>query len=215
MITCVTYRNWDQFGSLIRGQFSLRFEGFIERQEYDVKVYEGMEYDQYDTPATAYLIYQSSNGDVLGVNRLNPTQQCCMLKDLWPDMVDDKTLLRDEMVWEGTRYCISKAVSPGLRQQIIHEMAIAYLEFGLEKGIKKIIGMMPTYIYRSVFERPGIEMDYLGRVVVVGRHKVRAVAIPVTEEQLMNVRSKTGIQHKILQHSPSIPERTFPYERAA
>ena len=47
-------------------------------------------------------------------------------------------------------------------------------------GLKKIIGLMPTYIYRSVFERPGIEMEYLGPVEAIGRHKCRAVAIPVT-----------------------------------
>ena len=42
-------------------------------------------------------------------------------------------------------------------------MACAYLEFGLQLGLKKIIGLMPTYIYRSVFERPGIEMSISGR----------------------------------------------------
>ena len=82
-----------------------------------------------------------------------------------------------------------KDAPPELRQRIIHEMAIAYLEFGLRLGLKRIIGLMPTYIYRSVFERPGIE---------IGRHKCRAVAIPVTAQQLANVRRKTGITDSVL-----------------
>ena len=121
-----------------------------------------------------------------------------MLKDLWPHLVTDQSVLQSEAVWEGTRYCVDKDAPPELRQRIIHEMASAYLEFGLRLGLDRIIGLMPTYIYRSVFERPGIEMEYLGPVEAIGRHKCRAVAIPVTAQQLANVRRKTGITEDVL-----------------
>src|SRR5581483_5103412 len=104
---------------------------------------------------------------------------------------------------------IDKNVAPDLRQRIIHEMACAYLEFGLARGLKKIIGLMPTYIYRSVFERPGIEMEYLGPVEMIGRHRCRAVAIPVTTQQLANVRRKTGITHSVLRFSRHEGERNY------
>ena len=92
-------------------------------------------------------------------------------------------------------------------------MACAYLEFGLRQGLKKIIGLMPTYIYRSVFERPGIEMEYLGPVEAIGRHKCRAVAIPVTPEQLANVRRKNGIKNDVLRFAKHEGEPE--YARAA
>lgn len=215
MITCVTCENLHEFGSLWHRQFLLRFEGFIERQDYDVRTFRGMEYDQYDTPATAYLVYHTDAGEVLGVNRLTPVTQGCMLKDLWPALVQDQALLTSPAVWEGTRYCISKDVSPDLRQRIIYEMAVAYLEFGLEQGLDWIVGMMPTFIYRSVFERPGIEMRYLGDVSLIGRHKVRAVAIPVEAQQLANVRHKTGITHRILRHTLSPHTTEVAYGQAA
>ncbi|MBI2233542.1 MAG: autoinducer synthesis protein [Micavibrio aeruginosavorus] len=215
MITCVTYDNLKEFGDIFYKQFLLRHEGFIERQDYDVSVYKGMEYDQYDTPASAYLIYHTDDNHVLGVNRLTPTTHSCMLRDLWPDLVHDKNLLNSPDVWEGTRYCIDKHVSPDLRQTIIHEMALAYLEFGLDLGLKKIIGMMPTYIYRSVFERPGIEMEYLGDIQVIGRHKIRAVAIPVDHTQKQNVQQKTGITGTILRYHLSSQETVSLYGRAA
>jgi N-acyl-L-homoserine lactone synthetase len=104
-------------------------------------------------------------------------------------------------------------VSPELRQRIVQEMACAYLEFGLQRGLKKIIGLMPTYIYRSVFERPGIEMEYLGPVEAIGRHKCRAVAIPVTAQQLANVRRKTGITHSVLRFS--LQERELAHAKVA
>jgi N-acyl-L-homoserine lactone synthetase len=198
MISCVSCENLHEFGHIFHSQFRLRHASFVERQQYDVSVYEGMEFDQYDTPASRYLVYHTPEGRALGVSRLSPTSVSCMLKDLWPELVEDRTLLNSPAIWEGTRYCIDKDVAPGLRQTIIHEMACAYLEFGLKLGLQKIIGLMPTYIYRSVFERPGIQMEYLGPVQLIGRHKCRAVAIPVSAHQLAEVRRKTGINQGVL-----------------
>src|SRR5262249_60755702 len=110
-------------------------------------------------------------------------------------------------IWEGTRYCVDRDVGPALRQRIVHEMACAYLEFGLRLRLRKIIGLMPTGIYRSVFERPGIEMEYLGPVEMIGRHRCRAVAIPITTQQLANVRRKTGITGPVLRFSRKQEER--------
>ncbi len=198
MIHAVSYDNMDQYGGLFAQQFKLRHQEFITRQSYDVKTYNGMEYDQYDTPAACYLTHADATGRPIATSRLTPVKQGCMLKDLWPHLVEDKALLNADDVWEGTRYCIDKNIDAATRTTIIHKMAIAYLEFGLRKGLHRIIGMMPTYIYRSVFERPGIEMEYLGPVAKVGRHNVRAVAIPVERKQLENVREKTGIYHDVL-----------------
>jgi N-acyl-L-homoserine lactone synthetase len=214
MISCISCENAHLFGPVFHSQFQLRYRAFIERQDYDVRIYKGMEYDQYDTPASHYLVYHTPEGRALGVSRLTPTVQGCMLKDLWPDMVKDKELLRSEQIWEGTRYCIDKEVEPALRTTIIHEMAAAYLEFGLEKGLTKIIGMMPTYIYRSVFEKPGIEMEYLGPVTMIGRHRVRAVAIPVDHAQLHTVRAKTGLSTAVLMFAPAVQQRVS-YDQAA
>ena len=137
MISCISCENAHLFGSVFHSQFQLRYRAFIERQDYDVQIYKGMEYDQYDTPASHYLVYHTPDGRALGVSRLTPTTQGCMLKDLWPNMVEDKELLDSAQVWEGTRYCIDKDVEPALRTTIIHEMAIAYLEFGLQAGPQK------------------------------------------------------------------------------
>jgi len=198
MISCISCENVHEFGTALHSQFRLRYEGFIERQHYEVSVYDGMEFDQYDTPASRYLVYHTDGGQALGVSRLTPTVLSCMLADLWPHLVTDKSNLRSPLIWEGTRYCVDKDIDPALRQRIVHEMASAYLEFGLRLGLQKIVGLMPTYIYRSVFERPGIEMEYLGPVEMIGRHKCRAVAIPVTAQQLATVRRKTGITGGVL-----------------
>jgi len=213
MISCISCENAHEFGRALHSQFRLRYAEFIARQDYEVPVYDGMEFDTYDTPASRYLVYHTDEGTALGATRLTPTSLCCMLKDLWPHLVQDKSLLQSDKIWEGTRYCVDKNVAPELRQRIVNELACAYLEFGLRMGLSKIIGLMPTYIYRSVFERPGIEMEYLGPVEAIGRHKCRAVAIPVTALQLANVRGKTGITESVLRFS--LQEREEVHAKAA
>ena len=215
MISCVNVENSHLFGKALHTQFRLRYEAFIERQSYDVNIFNRMEYDQYDTPASTYLIYHTSDGTALASSRLYPTQQGCMLKDLWPDMVEDKSLLKSDKVWEGTRYCIDKSVDSELRQKIIAELAIAYVEFGKKMELDMIIGMMPTFIYRSVFERPGIKMLYLGEVKAVGDFKTRAVAIPINDEQIRRVREKNDIHYPVLKFSNVASIGEYNYERAA
>jgi acyl homoserine lactone synthase len=73
MISCITCENIHLFGPAFHSQFRLRYRAFIERQDYNVRIYNGMEYDQYDTPASHYLVYHTGEGRALGVSRLTPT----------------------------------------------------------------------------------------------------------------------------------------------
>ena len=63
MISCISCENVHLFGPAFHSQFQLRYRAFIERQDYDVRIYRGMEYDQYDTPASHYLVYTRRTGE--------------------------------------------------------------------------------------------------------------------------------------------------------
>ncbi|MGB4058036.1 MAG: acyl-homoserine-lactone synthase [Alphaproteobacteria bacterium] len=194
MIKVVNHRSLDRNGHLLVGQFKLRYKEFIQRQDYEVKTFDGMEYDQYDTPAATYLVYEEEDGSVQGVSRLTPVMNGCMLKDLWPHLVENKEQFEDQEIWEGTRFCINKDLPPDQRRRICYEISLAYVEYGMQEGIKKIIGMMPTFILKSVFERSGITLERLGPVFdMAGFSKVQAAGIPVNLDQIKNVRRKTGL----------------------
>jgi N-acyl-L-homoserine lactone synthetase len=57
-------------------------------------------------------------------------------------------------------------------------------------------------------------MEYLGPVTMIGRHRIRAVAIPVDHGQLHAVRAKTGIANAVLTFSPAAGQGGS-YEKAA
>lgn len=200
MIKAISHLNLSDFGSLYLGQFKLRHQEFIERQGYDVKTLHGMEFDEYDTLASVYLVYTENGRDVLGVSRLTPTDKGCMLADHWPDLVDDKSLLGAPDIWEGTRFCIDRHLPAEKRLSILRQLSLSYIEFGLANGISRIIGLMPTLILRSVFERSGVSLERLGAVRQIGQHaKIQAASITMNTQQLQQVQRQTGLKD-VLEH---------------
>lgn len=198
MIICSTYDNLDVTGSAFNAQFQLRHKCFIERQTYNVRCYNGKEYDQYDTPAAVYLVYQSNAGTALGASRLTPTVHQCMLKDLWPEMVSNETSICSENIWEGTRFCIDKKVDALLRKRITHELVLAYLEFGLMKGITHIVGLMPKLILRSVFRASGVVFEELGPPMKIDGVYAQAAIMEINTKQLTRVRNLAKVYTPVL-----------------
>ena len=196
MLKMISYRDISKNADLFFNQFQLRHREFIERQQYDVKTFEGMEFDEYDTLASVYLVYSEDGKNVLGCSRLTPISYGCMLADHFPDLVDDKAIFRSDDVWEGTRFCVDSRLSAEQRLKISHHICAGYVEFGLSRGADRIIGLMPTLILRSVFERAGIDLQRLGPTRKIGAHsKIQAAAISIDEQQLAGVAGKTGLSN--------------------
>ena len=198
MIKIVNHKTLSEHGHLLTKQFELRYKEFIERQAYNVSTFDYMEYDKYDTPAATYLIYEGEDDSVQGVSRITPVKNSCMLKELWPELLENPRELDDPSVWESSRFCINKDLPSNYRRRICYELALANVEYSLMEGITKIVGMMPTLILRSVFERSGIFLERLGPVCnIPGFRKVQAAAIPINWGQIESVYKKTGIKNVI------------------
>lgn len=198
MLKAISYKDITKHGSLFISQFQLRHREFIERQQYDVKTLDGMEFDEYDTLASVYLVYSEDGKTVLGSSRLTPISYGCMLADHFAELVDDRAIFDAENVWEGTRFCIDRRLPAEKRLNICHHICAGYLEYGLAHGIDRIIGLMPTLILRSVFERSGIHLDRLGAARQIGAHsKIQAASIPVRTEQLDGIFRATGMSRSL------------------
>ena len=205
MLKVVTHKTLRQHSDLLLDQYRLRHQEFIERQQYDVHSIDGMEFDEYDTLAAVYLVYSRDGRTALGVSRLTPVAYGCMLADHFPDLVDDRSVFTTPRTWEGTRFCIDSNLAPELRSEICHSICAGYLEYALAHGIDRIIGLMPTLILRSVFERSGIQLDRLGAAHKIGAHsRIQAASIAVTPDQLERVIARTGLSN-VLGYTPEGP----------
>ena len=116
-----------------------------------------------------------------------------MINDLWPDMVQNQSILHADNVWEATRFCIDKNLDSHVRKKIAQELVLAYLEFGMQMGARAIIGVMPKLILRTVFGASGVEYLPLGKTRMIDGAAIQAASMEITYTQLMNVREATGI----------------------
>jgi len=197
MLYAINVENAHLYGDVLPQLYRLRYRQFKERQGYSVSVYKDMEHDQYDTLATVHLVWLDAHGIVRGCSRLNPTDRPYMLKDLWPEMVQGSLPL-SPTIWEGTRICIEKNLPPALRERIKWEIILGYLEFGLENGIEKYIGVMQNFIWHRVFIQSGWGAEYLGDDCLIDGIRTRAGQVIVSKEAQERVRNKTGIHEKVL-----------------
>lgn len=196
MLRAISYRDMGRVPDLFFGQYRLRHQEFIERQGYDVKTLDGMEFDEYDTLASVYLVYTEDDKTVLGCSRLTPIDFGCMLKDHFADLVADHRIFSEPEVWEGTRFCIDSRLPAAKRLSILKAISVGYLEFALSRGIDRIIGLMPTLILRSVFERNGIQLERLGDPHSIGQHsRIQAASITINWEQLQRAEQSTGLRN--------------------
>ena len=203
MIYCVNHKTVHCFGKAFISQFHLRYQSLVDAQYWNLSRFQGMEYDQYDTPAATYLVWQDSEGVARGSVRLVPTDRPYMIKEIWPDLIENSPLPQSLSVWEATRFCIDRSLPYEQRQRIKHELVLAFVEFGLKNDIREMVGTMPPKLWDSVFVKSGWDITYLGKEKDIGKDGIIIAGLmPISLEVLEKVRKTTGIQHPVLLMAP-------------
>jgi N-acyl-L-homoserine lactone synthetase len=198
MIDCVNFETAHLFGDAIPAQFRLRHRIFVDRQRWDLSTIRGMEYDQYDTPATQYLIWRDVDGEARGIARLNPTDRPYMFKEIFSEHFEVDNAPSSPEIWEGTRFGVDRGLDANARNRIIAELLAACLEYGLSMGIKQYLVLMPLVVLKRTFPRMGCSVRIIGAEKRMGLDKVAPAICDVSQEILSNLHSKTGIRHSVL-----------------
>jgi len=215
MIDCLNITNAHYYGDALASQHRLRHRVFIERQDYQVPTWRGMEYDQFDTPAAHYMVWRDQFGDVRAVARLSPTSKPYMLEHVWPEKVTEMNLPHSSAIWEGTRFGVDRDISPRLRTQVIREMVVSFTEFAELNGVEAYIGVMPVAILKSFFERNGWPVDYIGPMWEQDGIRICAARLHVTDEITQKVRDKVGIHRTVMSSTAQPLVHTAPQIQAA
>ncbi|CCD84690.1 putative autoinducer synthetase (modular protein) [Bradyrhizobium sp. ORS 285] len=179
----------------------LRYRMFVERQRWSVPHYQGIEYDQFDTPAATYILVVDDHDQALGTARLIPTTRPYMVRSLWPDLVDG-SLPHSDAIWEASRFGCDRALSAGKRREVIGQLIQGCQEFGLANGISCYLGVMPSWIFKNVIAAHGCPVRPLGTKLRLEGHDIGAAYIGVSAAILESVRRHTGIP-SALNASPS------------
>ncbi|MCV6592033.1 MAG: N-acyl-L-homoserine lactone synthetase [Silicimonas sp.] len=174
-VTTLSYDNLHNHGELFANMFRARRKTFIEHRKWDLPEADGMEFDQYDTPASRWVAVHEF-GQVLAGVRLTPTTARCgiysyMIRDAQLGLLDaiPQDLLFDEApvaphVWESSRVFVSHDVPSKLRLRVqcalISEMVRAARTF----GATSLIGIVPEHSPRLA-RRTGIDCVPAGPVI--------------------------------------------------
>ena len=199
MVDFVTLSNITHFsGNPIIEQHDLRYRSVIQRQNWKVPYYKGLEFDEYDNPAAKYLVYRNENGKALACSRFYPTHLPYMLEEKFSRYIKNIDVPKDEHIWEGSRLCVDHTLPALQRKEIIHYIVVSYLEMALFFNVKAIIGLMYPACWQSVFIKSGWEIKFIGDVLKLeDGHKAQAAWLPVSQEILNEVRKTTGIINRV------------------
>lgn len=172
LTTTLSFDNLHIYGDLFTTLFRARTESLYIEDRWKFPKADGLEYDQYDTPASRWIAVHE-NGKVLAGVRLTPTTvrcgvysymirdaQCGLLNSLPSNLLDYEAPV-ESYIWEASRVFISSDVSEKRRARVQSMLVAEMTNAARMLGASQIIGLMPAQWARWT--------DYLGlNVEIVG-----------------------------------------------
>ncbi|MFO6465418.1 acyl-homoserine-lactone synthase [Jannaschia sp. KMU-145] len=173
-VTTLSFDNLHAHGPLFTDLLRARHRTFIQQARWDLPEADGMEFDQYDTPASRWVAVHEYGRILAGV-RLTPTTHRCgmysyMIRDAQLGLLD--TIPRDLMwedapvaqhVWEGSRVFISNDVPSEMRLRVQIQLIAEMVRTGRELGAAAILAIVPVASQRLA-RKLGLEWTPVGPV---------------------------------------------------
>lgn len=178
LTTTLSVANIHEYGPLFANMLRARHRLFIEHNGWKLPEADGMEYDQYDTPASRWVVVHEEDGTVLAGNRLTPTTTHCgiysyMIRDAQRGLLDTipETLLYNEApvvphIWESSRLFVSHDVPSSIRRRV-HAHLIAQLG----SSVRALGGTHCLTLLAATWPRwagrVGVKMEAMGPVMSI------------------------------------------------
>ena len=177
-VTTLSFQNLHKHGELFTNMLRARHETFIQLNKWDLPEVDGMEYDQYDTPASRWVCVHDF-GQVLAGVRLTPTTSRCgiysyMIRDAQKGLLDSipSNLLWGEApvaphIWESSRVFVTRDVPAKLRLRVQVNLIGEMVRSARELGATSVLGLIPEHSPRLA-RRTGIDCLPAGPVLEIG-----------------------------------------------
>ncbi|MFM2355396.1 MAG: hypothetical protein RLZZ528_1132 [Pseudomonadota bacterium] len=185
--TTLSFENMHNHGELFANILRARRQSFIVQNKWKLPEALGMEYDQYDTPASRWLAVHDF-GEVLGGVRLTPSTAKCgiysymirdaqrgLLESIPRDLLDFEAPV-DDRVWEVTRGFVLHSVPAAIRRRVHTRMVVEMSRTARELGITHMLALLPTNWTRWA-ARCDLDMTAAGRVMNMDGVDYQAVSL--------------------------------------
>lgn len=170
--TTLSFNNMHSHGKLFTDLLRARKQSFIVQNHWDLPEADGMEYDQYDTPASRWIAVHE-DGEILAGIRLTPTTARCgiysyMIRDAQKGMLESipSDLLYfeapvSETIWESSRVFVSKNVPSKMRMRVQANLMGELINAGHSLGATQILGLVPA-VWARWIGRLGLDAEEAG-----------------------------------------------------
>jgi acyl homoserine lactone synthase len=192
--TTLSFQNMHNYGELFVNLLKARRASFIVRHNWDLPEAEGMEFDQYDTPASRWIAVHE-DGEILAGIRLTPTtarvgMYTYMIRDAQRGMLDSipTNLLYNEApvdpkIWESSRVFVSPTVPANMRTKVQTELMQEMINTGRAVGAEKIIGLVPA-VWSRWIARLGLYAEPAGPVIDIDGQRIQVAMMTLSNSSL-------------------------------
>ncbi len=186
--TTLSFENIHRHGELFANMLRARHEMFIQHNRWQLPEALGMEYDQYDTPASRWIVVHDEEGRVLAGNRLTPTTATCgiysyMIRDAQRGLLDTipTDILQEEApvspdIWESSRIFVSHKVSAAMRARVHAQLWAQVSCAARDLGATAFIGILNANWPRWA-PRIGMDIVGIGPIMEIDGEKTQAIQI--------------------------------------
>jgi N-acyl-L-homoserine lactone synthetase len=183
----------------LASQARLRYRVFVKQRSLPHCHYDGLEYDEFDTPSAVYLVWRDADRIVRGLVRLLRTDRPYMLKTYWPHLVEGGQLPESPDIWEMTRVCVDKAVEPATRKTILPALLAGANEFFVAHAASGMIGVTRAHLLTH-FIRGGVQ--WMGSPAWIEGEIERAFFVPAHFVKPHHHCKKYAISETVLMGQP-------------
>ncbi|RBP15929.1 acyl homoserine lactone synthase [Roseiarcus fermentans] len=192
--------------------FRNRAEVFFERLGWDVIVKDGYERDRFDDLNPLYLVsVDPITGRYWGSLRLLPTTGPNMLRDVFPQLLEDGERVESATIWESSRICAVAAEGQPKQSRngvnyVMSELIAGIGEVALIAGLTQIVSVFDARIFR-VLRAVGCEPAIIGRPRRIGATMAYAALFEPDVVRLQSLREDLQMGPTVL--APGAREFAF------
>jgi acyl homoserine lactone synthase len=193
--------------------FRSRARTFSDRLGWEVKVQDDYERDRFDDENPLYLIsVNPETGEYWGSLRLLPTTGPNMLRDVFPQLLEEAEIIESATIWESSRIHVANAKVPlprrnGRVSYVLAELILGIAEVSLIAGLTQIV-TVTDWRFLRILKMAGWDPQIIGRPQRIGDTMTCAVVFDQGEGTLAAARAALGVTEPVL--SPHNRELVFP-----
>jgi len=206
-----------RFPKEMDAMFRNRAEIFGQRLGWEVVVKNGYERDRFDDLNPMYLVsVDPSTGAYWGSLRLLPTTGPNMLRDVFPQLLEEGEVVESATIWESSRICAVAAQGQPERMKngvgyVLSELIEGIGEVALLAGLTQIVSVFDARILR-VLKAVGCEPEVIGTPQRIGDVMAYAALFEPDPARMEAFRAELKMGESVL--APGAKELAFGRELA-